>query len=424
MEKQKVLIVGAGNGGVCSAAHMAAYGHDVSIINRNPGPLTEIQSAGSIELIYKSDQVENLFRAGTLGLDKSVFEGHPVNGELYEKIGVDNLVSLECPIQKAVSFEDEELEEVVREADLVRIITVSTGHRDVARKLAPFLGQDKKQYVLLEPGRTFGAVEFYNTLRDTAVEEDRLEKIVLGEAGTFIFAARKYAPRRGYVLKAKDSLTVAAMPATKDRESPNGNTTDLVRYLKEFYPQTMHSPTGNVLYTSFDNVGTIFHAVLMTLWSGVIEMQHKDQIFAHVQHYSDVTDNMGRVLEAADRERVKVAESFGVYVDSARKWLQRTYGVAGTTLAESMRNNPAYAGLSVPDTLNHRYLFEDARTSALPISELASIADLETPRLSYTVDIASDLLQKDLRSDGRTLDRMGINGMKVDDIVNLVNYGG
>ena len=153
MDKQNIVIIGGGHGAIPSAAHNAALGHNVSIVNRHFHTVSEIGEAGKIELLYPIGDLEAIFRAGTLGLNRNSLKGTPVNGTVTNKVGRNDLTSLECPINSVFGFDSDNLDKVIGDADLIRVIIPSVGHRGVAELISPYLGKEKQSgslFVLLK----------------------------------------------------------------------------------------------------------------------------------------------------------------------------------------------------------------------------------------------------------------------------------
>ncbi|HHJ07063.1 MAG TPA: NADP transhydrogenase subunit alpha, partial [Anaerolineae bacterium] len=129
-------------------------------------------------------------------------------------------------------------------------------------------------------------------------------------------------------------------------------------------------------------------------------------------------------LEAVDRERLAVARAFGVEVDSAFDWLKRSYpDVTGDTLYQRLRSNKAYAGIQSPTTLKNRHLIDDIPTGLVPLASLGELAGVETPAIRALIDIGGILLERNFRAAGRTVEKLGLAGMSVDEILNFVRTG-
>ncbi|MGB9871982.1 MAG: NAD(P)-binding domain-containing protein, partial [Anaerolineae bacterium] len=140
-DKTRYTVVGAGHGGKAMAAHLALMGFPVTLYNRTPENIAAIQARGGIEL--------------------ESFEGGPR--------GFARLVAVTADMAEALA-----------EADIVMIVVPSTAHADIAQSAAPHLRDG--QIVVLNPGRTGGALEFVKVLRESGCDAG----VTVAEAETLI----------------------------------------------------------------------------------------------------------------------------------------------------------------------------------------------------------------------------------------------
>jgi opine dehydrogenase len=125
---------------------------------------------------------------------------------------------------------------------------------------------------------------------------------------------------------------------------------------------------------------------------------------------------VARVLERVDAERVAVAAAVGVRAMTARDWLYFAYEAAGRDLFEAMHANPGYRGIMAPTSLHMRYLTEDVPMSLVPIASLGQMLGVPTPVIKSVADLAGTLLGADFWAEGRTTERLGIQGLGVRDL--------
>jgi opine dehydrogenase len=129
-------------------------------------------------------------------------------------------------------------------------------------------------------------------------------------------------------------------------------------------------------------------------------------------------------LEVIDQERLAVARAFGVELNSAKEWLQRSYdGVSGETLYERIQSNRAYEGIKAPKTLQVRHLLEDIPTGLVPLASLGALAGVPTPACRAVIDIGCGLLDRDFWAEGRNAQNLGLSGMSVEEIREFVRTG-
>ncbi|MEM5775718.1 MAG: NAD/NADP octopine/nopaline dehydrogenase family protein, partial [Anaerolineaceae bacterium] len=135
------------------------------------------------------------------------------------------------------------------------------------------------------------------------------------------------------------------------------------------------------------------------------------------------TPSVARVLEAMDRERVTVASALGIRAQTAMEWLQRAYSAHGVNLYEAIQNQTGYYGITAPKTLNHRYIFEDVPFSLVPIAELGKQYGVSVRCMDSIIRLACIIHHTDYWRRGRTLQKLGIQGLSVSELTHYVMDG-
>src|SRR3972149_4027857 len=131
---------------------------------------------------------------------------------------------------------------------------------------------------------------------------------------------------------------------------------------KEWSPQ--FTAAACPLDTSFSNVGAVVHPAITLL--NVARIENSQGRF---DFYIDgVSEGVGRVLEAVDRERLAVAQLLGGPVRSMREGLPSATRAWGDNLYEAIQANEGYRGISAPPSMDNRYLLEDVPYSMVPMA--------------------------------------------------------
>jgi opine dehydrogenase len=130
------------------------------------------------------------------------------------------------------------------------------------------------------------------------------------------------------------------------------------------------------------------------------------------------------LLEAADAERLALASAYGVDVPSVLGWLRQTYGFEEPTLRamfHRLTHDPSgpYQWTPTPPSMEHKYILEDVPCGLVPMTMLGRAAGLRTPVIDGLVAIASALCRRDFIAEGRTLERLGLAGQSVPDILRI-----
>ena len=361
---KKFAVIGAGHGGKAMAAHLALMGFKVSLYNRTASHVEVIKKRGGIEL--------------------DGAEGVPHGFGKLERVTSN-------------------ISDAIRNVSVIMVVLPSSAHAEIAAAMAPYLR--KGQIIVLHPGRTCGALEFSKVIRDAGCKAD----VTIAEAETFIYAARSDGPAAARIFRIKEAIPLAALPATR--------TQLVLDAINEAYPQFIDGV--NVLNTSLNNMGAIFHPALTLLNAGWIESTHGDYQF----YIDGVTPSVARMLEVLDRERVTVASALGIRARTALEWLKLAYDTTGADLYEAIHNQPGYYGIKAPPTLNHRYLFEDVPMSLVPIASLGKRYGVSVRGMESMIQIASIIHRTDYWRRGRTVEKLGLEQWSVSELTRFVQEG-
>jgi len=350
----KFCVLGAGHGGLAMAGHLAIMGFKVNLYNRGRKRIRPVIQRKGIK----------------------------VEGEI-EGFGKIELAS-------------NHVKECLDGADILMVVVPAIGHRFIAEICAPYLKEN--QVVILNPGRTGGALEFFNTLN----EQDAKQLPFIAEAQTFLYASRALGPAHAKIFSIKNSVPLATLPAYW--------IPGVLKVIQRAFPQFI--PGDNIFKTSFENIGAVFHPALTVLNASWIEETHGD--FEYYIQGASISTAM--ILERLDKERLEIAAALGIKVMSARAWLYTAYSATGKDLHEAIHDNPGYLGLKAPDRLHHRYIDEDVPMSLVPLASIGDMLKVNTPTIKSIIHLASIMRGIDFWETGRTVEKLGIKGMSIKDI--------
>lgn len=347
----RFAVIGAGNGGRAMAGHLRLAGHDVVLFNRddpteNERLLKPLVTSGAIEVV---GAIEGVAR------------------------GVEITTSLKQAVQGA---------------EVIFVVVPAVAHAALAKEMAPLLVAG--QTVVLTPGRTFGAYEFLHVLRENGCSH----RLTVGETYSLPYTARLQPGNRVIVTRVKDWLPVATIPAR--------DVDELVDKLSPLFPGLL--ATEHVLYTSLLNIGAMFHPAGTLLNAARIEQSGGGFPF----YTEGMTPSVCRVIERLDEERRAIARRFGLDLPSALEMTARAYGVRGDSLYEVLRANAAYDVGQAPNSLSHRYVYEDTSTGLVPMVSLAELICVPVPVMRAMVELASAMTGTDFWETGRNLRRLGL----------------
>ncbi len=361
----KIAVIGAGNAGSTVAAHLKLLGKDVSLYDVAENQLIPILESGN-----------TVHLSGALD----------VSGEARIDLVTMNI------------------SEAVEGAELIICTTPAHVHKFVAKDLAPHLVSG--QFLLLNPGRTGGVLEVRKVLEEQGCRAD----VTVVEAQTILYACRKDGANIN-VFGVKEEVACAGLPGK--------NMPRFFEIIQSVFPQ-FQPAKGGVWDTSLNNIGMLFHPAPTLLNLGRME---SGQPF---DYYIDgFSPSVADTVEKLDADRLKVAQAMGVTPPTTVEWLKNNYHTTGENLYEALQNNEAYRGIKAPmlsgveAKMGLRYVIEDVPSGLVPVSELGKKFGVETPAIDAVIALADVMFNADFRATGRNLQRLGLEGMTVEEIRNL-----
>ncbi|NMG64454.1 NADP transhydrogenase subunit alpha [Azoarcus indigens] len=355
----RVAVLGAGNGGQALAGSLASRGFEVCLYARNLEKLGEVR-----------------------------------HSRLIRGYGVESWLASLAVVTDSLEF-------ALGAADVIFVVTTADAHGELAVQMAPYLRHG--QLVVLSPGRTGGVLEFRQALRQHCQAE-----VCVAEAQSLIYACRLEGPGRVKLIGRKERVLLGTWPAER--------AVTAVERIKPLFD--CFQPARNLLETGLANMGAVLHPSITLLNAGTID---RGQRFFF---YQDVTERIADLVARLDAERIGLGRAYGLELDSLQEWMLKAYPQThAVSLAEQMRTSPSYYDILAPGLLDSRLLSEDVPTGLVPFEELARAAGMELPLTRALVDLASAILGRDFRRSGRTLKRMGLEGMSALDIRTVIEGG-
>lgn len=338
--QNKVLVCGGGHQGLSMAAHLALNGVTVTLWNRTSEHIQEIIDTGKI---YCNGVVEGIAK-----------------------------------INKASS----DIGEVI--SDFVMVTTPSSAHKDIARQLSPFVHKD--MIVILNPGRTFGAIDFAQELKKCGVKE----LPYIAETQTIVYTCRK---------SGANSVTIFALKFGVKIATLKSNDINCVMQKMPKCLRTYFEATYSVCSTSFSNVGMVLHCAPVLMNIGWIESEKVDFKY----YYDGISKSIADFIQKIDDERISVAKAAGFEIESVADWLKRIYNVQGKDLYECIKNNTFYREIDAPSTIKYRYILEDIPNGLVPVEYLGKELNVETSNITTIINLANSVLNRDFRMEGRQI---------------------
>jgi len=353
----KFAVLGAGNSGRAQAADLALAGHDVNLYDSFLSMIKGISEKGGLEITGAARQ------------------------------GFAKLHEVTNDIAKAI-----------KGVKVIFIATPAFVHEPLFRESTPYL--EDGQIILINTG-------YYGCLRLARLSKElRLKKdIILSETSILVYSSRVSGPASVHVdgIKEKD-LKIAALPA---RDTPK-----VLELLKDSYPMLI--PATNVLECDLDNLNPCSHTSIMVLNAARIDLTKGDFLFLP----GGTTPTVGKVIDAVDNERRKIAQVFGFEVESYVKTMQKYYNAKGETAYDVIQSTEAFQDPKerAPADFQHRYITEDIPYGLVPVSSLGNLTNVPTPTVDALIQLSSIINFSNYKREGVTLRKLGLFGLNIEQI--------
>lgn len=267
----------------------------------------------------------------------------------------------------------------------VFIATTATAYREVMARLAPYLRSDHS--IILFSSKLGGVLEAYTYLRDSGMKSVR---IIETDA---LFACRITDDHTVWIRGFKGWNLFSS-----ERKSSTIQNAHLIR---RFFPNL--EPAVNFIQRGLTDFGAMSHPLIMLINMNAVDRKEKFLFYRE-----GFTENTVHLLESLEQERNTVADAYETPLISLAELLDRYYDCRRDTLHETLLNVPNYRHSMAPDTLQHRYIFEDVSCTLVPLYHLARKARVKTPLIDALINIASVILDRDFLRTGRSLRSFGL----------------
>jgi opine dehydrogenase len=146
--------------------------------------------------------------------------------------------------------------------------------------------------------------------------------------------------------------------------------------------------------------------------------------------YADAaTRSLARVMDAVDAERLSIARGWGLDDVPDFSTLFASHGFIPPETAQSrssltaLMRSPATKKIRAPQSLEHRYVYEDVGFGLVPLAELASVVGIDVPVMRAIISLASTCTTVPYAKTGLTLAALGLEGCSRDEIWRRLTTG-
>lgn len=371
MSKEKITIVGGGNGGFAAAADLTIQGHQVTLF----------------EVPAFKASLDEAIKAGGIDLECLPSNGIKPGFAKIHKFTIDPA-------------------EAMKDSDIVLIIAPSYSLNTLAKMLAPFVREN--HIISLCPANFGGSVYVRKIMLENGCTVKNLK---VAEFSCMMYATRKKDAKSVYIRGYKHNLGFSVFPSEGQEE--------IFKRMQAIYPILI--PYGNIIETGLSNLNTFIHTPIMMGNIAGIQSQ-ADLLF----YRECLTEGIGYLADALDRERLQFnkLESMNVVplYDMTKGWYEYQ-GAVGNNLRELMNSNPTYYMSKLPTTLDHRYMTEDVPYGLIPIEQLLIELGFEHEVTTAIIRICITACGVDFYKDARTLEELGMKGLNSKQLMSYLKTG-
>lgn len=370
---QKISIFGSGNGGVTAAYHLSYMGNQVCLCDFQSfdKQINAIQQNGGIEAVCSEHGYDMLIS------------------------GFQKNIKTTFNIREAVEF-----------SKVLMLICPSFAQEMFFKKMIPFL-QDGS--IVISLTANYASLVFTKMLIDA--NKQNLD-ICFVDTNTLPWACRLSEKAGATCISGiKKCIPCSIFPKYKDTDG------HVTATLKEVFPMPIYK-LDNPLVAGLENINIGGHPLYSTVNMGLLE-----NLEGKVNYYKDCcSPATSRAQDKLDLERQAVGKAFGLNLMTDIDMVNMLYGTNEKTSFDFNKHSIAHEKISSgPSSSMHRYITEDIPYSMVPMNEFAKVADVDDPICNCTIILGSAYNDTDYYKEGRTLKRMGLEGMTKEEIIKFVS---
>jgi len=305
------------------------------------------------------------------------------------------LVNGKFELNKATTSIDEAIEDV----KYILIVTPAFAHKAYAELLKEKVKED--QIILIYPG-AFGSLLFKSVFKDVPLP-------VIADVNNLPYDARIIEPGKVNIL-GRNPVNIGFFPAEKSIQ--------LIEEVRTIHP--FEQIYQDVLESGLSIVNPTFHSGLCLLSVTAIENAAKRPFFLY-EH--GVTPASARLNLKLDIERKAIGKALGYNLTPIEDFSGMKEGYTWQELYMNIHGNISLTPISGPDTIENRYLTEDASCGLVPWSYLGKVLGVKTPIIDSIVNIYNVIHERNWWEIGRNLEDLGIEGMGVEEIQHFLQTG-
>jgi len=292
-------------------------------------------------------------------------------------------------------------EELAAANDVIVIAVPGYGHKAVMDALAPHLAAG--QPVIISSHASFGALYLADRLAARGVE------LPITAWGTTAVTGRRQSGTRVQVNTVRSLIDMCTLPESG---------TDAGKALCERLFGERFNLRDGLLAITLSNLNPQNH---MGIALANMTRMEKGETWGQGEN---VTPNVGRLLEALDRERLAIAEKLGLAVRTIFEHFHLSFHVPVASISDmNQEMHKMGRGGTGPATGDSRYVTEDVPFGLAVTVALGRMAGRPAVLHQAGVEIFSAMYGRDFFAENDLLPAIGLEGMDLDDLRQTVLTG-
>jgi opine dehydrogenase len=330
----KITVIGSGNIGFATAAHLTYLGHDVCF-------------CGS---------------------------------KLSKKIKIKGCINKAIEISEVTS----DKKDAVKNAKYIIITITSLYQANVIKEFAQDLSNES--IIILCPGKFGGSLYI----------EKIIKEINPDFRGSVVETTPPYAAR----IEDKNTINISGIKNKIRFSSTTDEKTKMITpEIQSIFPMMISAESW--LERTFHEIGWLLHAPTFLFNINRIEKNEKFLFYA-----DGITPQISKIIVALDQERMNLAKVVNVDCVSLKDVIREYYGTIGNNTYEAIHNNIPYKSIKAPESLEHRYIFEEISEYCIPLYELSVLMKIDMPMLKSIIDLSTVITKYDFYKNGRHLNQI------------------
>lgn len=332
----KVAIIGSGNAGCAHASMLTHNGHEVNLIKTSHA--------------MHDDNFDIIVSQGGINFE---YEGNSYFAQL-------NLIT-------------RDIAKGLENVDVIMIMTQTLNHKHISSLVLPHLSSNTK-LILVIPGY-LGSLHFLNEFN-----------IPVAEGESTPFDARIVKPGSVKILFQNVRNAIGVYPSiAKDQ------VLDICQNLVNTYVATR----TNVIESALHNPNLIVHTIGAIMSASRIEYS-KGEFWMYKEGF---TPSIWNLINKLDAEKNNIIKFYGgkssAYIEECKFRNEKDLNVDAMVVFKMYAETGGPKG---PNSVNTRYIYEDVAMGLTLLESLGEFAGIATPIATSLINIASGLLDRDLRS--------------------------